>query len=112
MLDSTMREDIQRLVRDYNQNEITISALGSHSALDIMDGAKDEDFRTLVIAQVGRERPYKSFDRIVDDMILLDRFDGMIEEKVQESMRKRNVCLLYTSPSPRDRQKSRMPSSA
>ena len=25
---------------------------------------------------------------------------------------KRNYCLLYTSPSPRDRQKSRMPSSA
>ena len=24
----------------------------------------------------------------------------------------RNTCLLYTSPSPRDRQKSRMPSSA
>ena len=27
-------------------------------------------------------------------------------------MMKRGVCLLYTSPSPRDRQKSRMPSSA
>ena len=26
--------------------------------------------------------------------------------------RSRNACLLYTSPSPRDRQKSRMPSSA
>ena len=25
---------------------------------------------------------------------------------------KTNACLLYTSPSPRDRQKSRMPSSA
>ena len=25
---------------------------------------------------------------------------------------KANICLLYTSPSPRDRQKSRMPSSA
>ena len=25
---------------------------------------------------------------------------------------KSNLCLLYTSPSPRDRQKSRMPSSA
>ena len=25
---------------------------------------------------------------------------------------KENICLLYTSPSPRDRQKSRMPSSA
>ena len=26
--------------------------------------------------------------------------------------RKKRICLLYTSPSPRDRQKSRMPSSA
>ena len=26
--------------------------------------------------------------------------------------RKKGTCLLYTSPSPRDRQKSRMPSSA
>ena len=26
--------------------------------------------------------------------------------------KKHNICLLYTSPSPRDRQKSRMPSSA
>ena len=27
-------------------------------------------------------------------------------------MRRGDICLLYTSPSPRDRQKSRMPSSA
>ena len=32
--------------------------------------------------------------------------DGVLDEKVWSS------CLLYTSPSPRDRQKSRMPSSA
>ena len=29
-----------------------------------------------------------------------------------ERVGRRNHCLLYTSPSPRDRQKSRMPSSA
>ena len=29
-----------------------------------------------------------------------------------ETEYKNNTCLLYTSPSPRDRQKSRMPSSA
>ena len=35
--------------------------------------------------------------------------------KVKGSLSVRNhssICLLYTSPSPRDRQKSRMPSSA
>ena len=29
-----------------------------------------------------------------------------------EAFSQKNICLLYTSPSPRDRQKSRMPSSA
>ena len=39
-------------------------------------------------------------------------------EALQQGLRElgyvegKNVCLLYTSPSPRDRQKSRMPSSA
>ena len=31
---------------------------------------------------------------------------------VRRKQAKANTCLLYTSPSPRDRQKSRMPSSA
>ena len=34
------------------------------------------------------------------------------ERKLAEKKAKRLACLLYTSPSPRDRQKSRMPSSA
>ena len=34
---------------------------------------------------------------------------GMVNGQALEQMR---LCLLYTSPSPRDRQKSRMPSSA
>ena len=36
-----------------------------------------------------------------------DSFEGLPEDWIGD-----NVCLLYTSPSPRDRQKSRMPSSA
>ena len=34
-----------------------------------------------------------------------------LTEQIADSMMK-HICLLYTSPSPRDRQKSRMPSSA
>ena len=36
---------------------------------------------------------------------------GQIAE-TGSAIRSDDVCLLYTSPSPRDRQKSRMPSSA
>ena len=43
-----------------------------------------------------------------------DFFDEHLRDKhgYQVSKRERKDCLLYTSPSPRDRQKSRMPSSA
>ena len=34
------------------------------------------------------------------------------EDKLLEKLTDIGLCLLYTSPSPRDRQKSRMPSSA
>ena len=43
----------------------------------------------------------------------VDQEDKTIHEKMYKiATAKYNPCLLYTSPSPRDRQKSRMPSSA
>ena len=43
----------------------------------------------------------------INDVIL-----SPVEKKCQEIANEGYSCLLYTSPSPRDRQKSRMPSSA
>ena len=44
----------------------------------------------------------------INDVIL-----SPVEKKCQEIANEGyRICLLYTSPSPRDRQKSRMPSSA
>ena len=41
---------------------------------------------------------------------------GLLERGIEHNLafpsERAKVCLLYTSPSPRDRQKSRMPSSA
>ena len=45
-----------------------------------------------------------SFPKVVDDMETL-----LTENRI---FKQRNVCLLYTSPSPRDKRQSRMPSSA
>ena len=41
-----------------------------------------------------------------------DLYDGLADEIVEGTEILLGRCLLYTSPSPRDRQKSRMPSSA
>ena len=42
--------------------------------------------------------------------IYWDPHKEALEERISKV--KREICLLYTSPSPRDRQKYRMPSSA
>ena len=48
------------------------------------------------------------------DLIPLAKFEGEINSALilNNGILIHNSCLLYTSPSPRDRQKSRMPSSA
>ena len=47
-----------------------------------------------------------NLNSIVDDADTLDYFRQTILKRID------NTCLLYTSPSPRDRTRSRMPSSA
>ena len=42
---------------------------------------------------------------------IVQKDNGALSDFVDEAD-KFEICLLYTSPSPRDRQKSRMPSSA
>lgn len=54
-----------------------ISVLGSHSALEIMDGAKDEGFRTTVYCQEGRQTPYQRFSRVADEVVVLEKFAEM-----------------------------------
>ena len=57
----------------------------------------------------GKEKIVKDFGMYPEDFKEKE-FHQFIEE--QKSINKDKTCLLYTSPSPRDRQKSRMPSSA
>ena len=56
--------EIKKIVNDYS--DVRIGVLGSHSALEVMDGAKDENFQTTVFCQKGREGPYQRFGRIAE----------------------------------------------
>jgi 5-formaminoimidazole-4-carboxamide-1-(beta)-D-ribofuranosyl 5'-monophosphate synthetase len=53
--------------------QYTIATLGSHSALQILKGARDEGFKTLAIANRDTERLYRSF-AFVDDVIALENY--------------------------------------
>ena len=88
--------------------EHTISTLGSHSALDVCEGAKQEGFSTLVVAQRGRERtylgPYKSRVRdtggkkreigVVDELLLVNKFSEMVSPRNLDFLKKRNAIFV------------------
>ncbi|MEM1669721.1 MAG: formate--phosphoribosylaminoimidazolecarboxamide ligase family protein [Candidatus Methanomethylicaceae archaeon] len=88
------RENIWNLLENYEFNDIRIGSLGSHSALDISDGAKDEGFKTIVVCQKGREKPYIKYKRIVDECIILDKFSMIVNEEIQKILRIKNTIFV------------------
>ena len=72
------RSDIQKIINEYT--DLRIGVLGSHSALEIMDGAKDENFETIVFCQKGRETPYKRFSRIANEIKVLKKVRNSLND--------------------------------
>jgi len=72
-------------------NDYTIATLGSHSALQILKGAKDEGFKTLCIAKKGAEKVYRSFG-VADEILLVDHFKELFS--LQDELIKRNTILI------------------
>lgn len=74
----------------------TISTLGSHSALDVCDGAKRHNFKSLVVCKKGREKPYDKYYKtrirngtivgVVDSTIILDEFKQIANKDVQKKL--------------------------
>lgn len=86
------RSEIQEIVNGYS--DLTVGSLGSHSALEIMDGAKDENLQTVVVCQRGRETPYKRFSRIADEIIIVNKFKDMLSAKIQSKLRLLNTIIV------------------
>ena len=89
--------------------EIVINTLDLNKAQDIVtidlkDKSSMADY--MIIASGTSSRHIQSLSEQVLEKL---KNNGVKDSKIEG---KESTCLLYTSPSPRDRQKSRMPSSA
>ncbi|MBU4267101.1 MAG: formate--phosphoribosylaminoimidazolecarboxamide ligase family protein [Candidatus Altiarchaeales archaeon] len=94
------QEDIGGLLNKYNLKDITVGALGSHSALDICRGAKEHGFRNIVVCQKGREKTYERYYKsgdglgVVDETIILEKFANVTDNKILTELQKRNTIFL------------------
>jgi 5-formaminoimidazole-4-carboxamide-1-(beta)-D-ribofuranosyl 5'-monophosphate synthetase len=78
----------------YDAKDVTIATIGSHSALEVMDGAKDEGMKTLCICQKGRDLPYRRFKRLADEIIVLEKFSDILNRENQEKLREKNCVMV------------------
>ncbi len=89
------RERIHEIVASYGSKEVKIGVLGSHSALEMGHGAKQEGLEVVVVCQKGREKTYtKHYKNLFDHVMLLDRFVDMIKEENQDKLRELNTVFV------------------
>jgi 5-formaminoimidazole-4-carboxamide-1-(beta)-D-ribofuranosyl 5'-monophosphate synthetase len=100
------REEIHDIVSDYDTLKLRIGMTASHSALDICDGAIEEGFPTVAYCKQGRHQTYANYFKthrsssgrvvrgMVDKAIVMDDFNDIMNETMQEEMRKRNVIYI------------------
>lgn len=65
-----------------NISDYKIVTLGSHTALQILKGAKDEGFKTVCVCVKGQEKPYQSFG-VADEIISIDSFKDFFKIEQQ-----------------------------
>lgn len=100
------REAVVEVLEKYDPSEIRVATVGSHSALDVCDGAAEEGFRTIAVCEAKREAPYARYFRavrdpegrlvrgMVDEALVLPKFQDVLTAKVQARLRKQNVLFV------------------
>jgi 5-formaminoimidazole-4-carboxamide-1-(beta)-D-ribofuranosyl 5'-monophosphate synthetase len=96
------RKAMVEAVEAYGDDK-ALACIASHSGLDVYDGAADEGFRSIAVAQKGREDVYKRYfktlrdgsgNRIrgcVDDTWVYPEYKAVMVPKQQEKLRKANA---------------------
>lgn len=86
---------MRTVVSKYGPHKVRIGVLGSHSALEIAHGAKQEKFETVVVCQKGREKTYSQYYRnLFDHIITLDDFADVTAPANVERLQKLNTIFI------------------
>ena len=72
---------------------VSIATLGSHCALQVLKGAKDEGFKTILLCEKKREHLYRRF-KFIDEIFLMDSFLELLEQNCESMLQENNSILI------------------
>jgi len=70
-----------------------IATLGSHCALQVLKGAKDEGLKTILVCEKKREKLYKRFP-FIDELIMVDSFVEVLDQKCQQTLEQNDAIVI------------------
>lgn len=89
-----MATDSPILPASTNPDDFVIATIGSHSALQILKGAKDEGFKTLAICRKGTERIYDSRGYgVADEVIAVPKFEDW-NDNIEKQLIEKNAIII------------------
>jgi len=71
----------------------TIVTLGSHCALQVLKGAKDEGFKTILVCEKKREKLYRRF-KFIDELIIVEKFSEILNQEIQDKLKQQDAILI------------------
>jgi 5-formaminoimidazole-4-carboxamide-1-(beta)-D-ribofuranosyl 5'-monophosphate synthetase len=74
-------------------NKLTIATLGSHCSLQVLKGAKDEGFRTLLVCEKRRLGLYSRFN-FIDEIVEVSRFAEILEDTCRNRLKQAGSVLI------------------
>lgn len=86
-------EEIKQLLEKYDLKRLAIGTIGSHSALNIFKGAKEEGFKTVCVCKERDAIVYRKF-QLADELVIVDDFTMLLDEKVQKKLRELNTVMV------------------
>ncbi|MDR0523255.1 MAG: formate--phosphoribosylaminoimidazolecarboxamide ligase family protein [Candidatus Methanoplasma sp.] len=100
------RSEVLETLGKYDLGRAKVGVVASHSALDTCDGAVSEGFRTVAVAQKGRDAAFSRYFRafrdesgeavrgVVDEIVPVDRFADVVKPEVQASLIRDSVLFV------------------
>ncbi|HYA82631.1 MAG TPA: DUF1246 domain-containing protein, partial [Candidatus Bathyarchaeia archaeon] len=81
------------MTKEMDKTTYTIATLGSHCSLQVLKGAKDEGFRTLLVCERQRLNLYKRF-KFIDEILVVESFAEILDQTCQQRLRESNSIII------------------
>ena len=72
---------------------VSVATLGSHCALQVLKGAKDEGLKTILVSEKKREKLYRRF-KFIDEIILVDSFSEITSTDCEAKLKENDAVLI------------------